>query len=119
MGRETEVKLRIANVAELRKKLRRAGARVVAGGLGRVHEFNTLYDTASGDLRKSDRLLRVRVDTPTGEANKKGKKRFRVTFKGPVKESSVRKRSANDRRYGGNHKVREELELDIGDAKEF
>jgi adenylate cyclase class 2 len=43
-----------------------------------------------------------------------------LTFKGPVKRSAGAgspKRSANDRRFGGNHKVREEIELEIGDAK--
>ena len=97
-------------------------------GSGRVHEWNTLYDTAAAALRGRDELFRVRVETPAGAAgskgasskSKSGTKRFLLTFKGPVtpgggygsKRSSVR-----DRQFGGNHKVREEIELEIGDAK--
>jgi len=44
-----------------------------------------------------------------------------LTFKGPVKEavasSDSPERNANKRRYGSSHKVREEIELEIGDAK--
>jgi adenylate cyclase class 2 len=121
MARETEIKLRVEDVSEFRKKLRRVGARTVAGGSGRVHEWNTLYDTAAQDLRAKDLLLRVRVETPTDRSSSKTKKRFLLTFKGPVKggsaDSGPAKRSANDRRYGGSHKVREEIELEVGDAK--
>jgi adenylate cyclase class IV len=126
MARETEIKLRVADVAALRKLLHRLGARTVAAGSGRVHEWNTLYDTAAQDLRGRDQLLRVRVETATGSKSvgadsKKGKKRFVLTFKGPVEGggsgAGSTKRSTRDRRFGGNHKVREEIELEIGDAK--
>jgi adenylate cyclase class 2 len=128
MGREIEVKLRVRDVAALRKLLQRVGARTVTRGSGRVHEWNTLYDTAAADLRGRDELLRIRVETPAGvvgskrtmAGSKSGKRRFVLTFKGPVKGSAGSgspKRSASDRRFGGNHKVREEIELEIGDAK--
>ncbi|HEX3120968.1 MAG TPA: class IV adenylate cyclase [Candidatus Acidoferrum sp.] len=126
MARETEIKLRVEDVAALRKVLRRVGARTVAGGSGRVHEFNTLYDTPTQEVRAKDQLLRVRVETPAlalrsrpaGRGSTKRKKRFVLTFKGPVKDSSA-KATINDRHFGRNHKVREELELEIGDPKEF
>lgn len=127
MARETEIKLRIKDVRALRKMLPRVGARTVAAGSGRVHEWNTLYDTAAAELRGRDQLLRVRVETPAGPtdsnraaSSKNGKKRFVLTFKGPVKGSTGAgspKRGASDRRFGGSHKVREEIELEIGDAK--
>jgi adenylate cyclase, class 2 len=121
MARETEIKLRVGSIAEFRTKLRRIGARTVAPGSGRVHEWNTLYDTAAQELRGKDQLLRVRVETPTDRSRSKDKKRFLLTFKGPVKGggagSGSAKRSANDRRYGGSHKVREEIELEVGNAK--
>lgn len=128
MAREIEVKLRVEDVAALRKLLHRLGARTVASGSGRVHEWNTLYDTAAQELRGRDQLLRVRVETPTGATSSKhamahsktGKKRFVLTFKGPVTKSGgpgAEKPGASDRRFGGNHKVREEIELEIGDAK--
>jgi adenylate cyclase class 2 len=119
MARETEIKLRVADIAALRKKLRQVGARTVAGGSGRVHEWNTLYDTPGQDLRGKDRLLRVRVETPTDHSNSRNKKRFILTFKRPVKGARPfsPKRSTDDRRYGGIHKVREEIETEVGDAK--
>ncbi len=124
MGRETEIKLRVTSIAEFRKRLRRVGARLVEPGAGRVHEWNTLYDTAAQDLRGRDQLLRVRVEAAAAAADSKrarsssksGKKRFVLTFKGPV-SPHLGKRSVSDRRFGGNHKVREEIELEIGDAK--
>lgn len=125
MARETEIKLRIEDVAALRKLLHRVGARTVTGESGRVHEWNTLYDTSAEELRGRNQLLRVRAETPTGSTgaradSKRAKKRFILTFKGPVQggvDAGSVKRSASDRHYGGNHKVREEIELEIGDAK--
>ena len=119
MARETEIKLRVADINAFRKNLKRVGARTVARGSGQVHEWNTLYDTPGEDLRGKDLLLRVRVETRV-ERSKTSKKRVLLTFKGPVKGSKAfdaAKPSANDRRFGGNHKVREEIELEVGDAK--
>lgn len=130
MGRETEIKLRVESVAEFRKKLKRVGARTVAAGSGRVHEWNTLYDTAGSDLRRRDELLRVRVETPAGAAGSGGRKtkssgakagkRFVLTFKGPVEGAaagSAANRGGGISAFGGEHKVREEIELELSDAK--
>jgi adenylate cyclase, class 2 len=121
MARETEVKLRVASIADFQKKLKRVGARTVVAGSGRVHEWNTLYDTDSQELRGKDLLLRVRIETPINRSKSKNKKRFLLTFKGPLKggnaDSSSSKGSPNDRRYGSSHKVREEIELEVGDAR--
>ena len=120
MARETEIKLRVESVAEFRTKLKRVGARTVATGSGRVHEWNTLYDTAEQHLRRKDLLLRVRVETPTDGAKAHRKQRFLLTFKGPVRpgQAGGEKGQRGDG-YGGNHKVREEVELEIADAKAF
>jgi adenylate cyclase, class 2 len=124
MARETEIKLRIADVGEFRKKLKRVGAQTVVRGSGRVHEFNTLYDTEAQDLRGKDLLLRVRVETSTDRPSSKSKQRFLLTFKGPVRGARALESSAGigatggrERGYGGSHKVREEIELEIGDAR--
>ena len=124
MGRETEIKLRIRDVEAFRKLLKRVGARTVVRGSGRVHEFNTLYDTEAQELRGRGQLLRVRAETPTDRSKSKPKKRFLLTFKGPVPGSRVAAKagakSEAERRadgYEGNHKVREEIELEIGNAK--
>ena len=120
MGRETEIKLRVESIAEFRKKLRRVGARIIARGSGRVHEWNTLYDTKAADLRGRDELLRIRMETATaGSSAKARKKRFLLTFKGPVRAEGAAGETHPAQRdpIGGNHKVREEIELEVGDAK--
>jgi adenylate cyclase, class 2 len=89
-GREVEIKLRVSGAAEARRMLRAAGFRV---SKRRVFEKNTVFDTSSQTLRKSARLLRVR------EIGKIAK----LTYKGPPD--------------GGKHKSREELELDLSDAR--
>lgn len=89
-GREVEIKLPVSGAPEAGRLLRAAGFRVVKR---RVFEKNTLFDTASSALRKSARLLRVRE---IGKTTK-------LTYKGPPDP--------------GKHKSREELELEISDAR--
>ena len=119
MARETEIKLRVASIAELRKRLKLIGARPAVRGSGRVHEWNTLYDTAAAELRGRDELLRIRVETPADGLRSKRRKRFLLTFKGPTKDSSATSTedSAGHDGRGQNHKVREEIELEVVDAK--
>jgi adenylate cyclase class 2 len=57
---ETEIKLRIDDLADLISRLRALGARCH----GRVIERNTLLDTPAGDIRRRKRLLRLRIETP-------------------------------------------------------
>jgi adenylate cyclase class 2 len=89
-GREVEIKLAVSGAAEARRMLRAAGFRVFKR---RVFEKNTVFDASSQTLRKSTRLLRVR------EIGKIAK----LTYKGPPDI--------------GKYKSREELELDLSDAR--
>src|ERR1700683_904503 len=57
---ETEVKLRVDDLAALIRKLKRVGARCH----GRILEKNTLFDTPDSDFRHRGRLLRLRIETP-------------------------------------------------------
>jgi len=112
MARETEIKLRIADLAGFRRMLANLGARSVARGGGRVHERNILFDTAAKRLKKRSQLLRIR--TEASAARGKGRKhaqRVLLTFKGPVRKREKRDSS------GGGHKVREELELQVSDGE--
>jgi adenylate cyclase class 2 len=112
MGRETEIKLRINDVAALRKKLSRLGAKPAGKAKGRVWEQNTIFDTPQGGLAKHGQLLRVRVETPDGErAAAKVSPRVLLTFKRPVPERQTVPAGA-DRK----HKVREEIEVEASDA---
>jgi adenylate cyclase, class 2 len=89
-GREVEIKLPVSGAAEARRLLRAAGFRVFKR---RVFEKNTVFDTGGQTLRRSARLLRIRETGKTA----------RLTYKGPPD--------------GGKHKSREELELELPDAR--
>jgi adenylate cyclase class 2 len=89
-GREVEIKLAVSGAGVAMRMLRAAGFRVYKR---RVLEKNTVFDTGGETLRKSARLLRVRE---TGKIAK-------LTYKGPPDH--------------GKHKSREELELDVSDAR--
>lgn len=55
--REVEIKISLDNPAELNRKLRAAGFRLITP---RTHEMNTLYDFPGQPLRKRGELLRIR-----------------------------------------------------------
>lgn len=94
---ETEVKLRIANLSALRRRLRALGAR----SEGPVHEFNTLFDTPDRVLARRGELVRLRIITDS-----RRRRRALLTFKGP---SGVH----------GPYKVREEFEHEVVDPELF
>lgn len=109
MGQETEIKLRIEDVKELRRNLQRLGAKI---SVPRTREVNVLFDTAASDLKKREELLRIRTETPAarGKRVKAGQRRVLLTFKRPVK-------SRGKGEVSGRHKTREELELEASDAE--
>jgi adenylate cyclase class 2 len=86
---ETEIKLRVENVPEMRRLLRAAGFTI---SRRRVFESNVIFDTPKLAMRRAGTLLRVRTAGGTST----------ITYKG---RSAVAK-----------HKTREELELEIADA---
>ena len=90
--KEVEIKFLVEDLRALRRKLRQTGFREVTP---RTHEINTLYDTAKGDLRKRDELLRIR----------KYGKRWIFTHKS--KGTSVR------------HKSRAETETEVADGEKL
>lgn len=85
---EVEIKLRVKDLAEIRRRLAAAGARRVS----KVRELNLLFDTTRRQLARQGRLLRVRQEDG----------RALLTYKGP----SAR---------GGRYKVREEVETTVAD----
>lgn len=100
---ETEIKLRIDDLPDLLRRLRKIGAR----DHGRVFEQNTLYDTSDGDLRRHGRLLRLRVET-----SRDGRSSAKFTSKAPVPAAY-----ASGRRERSNpaprHKERLEREAEV------
>lgn len=118
MARETEIKLHIGDLKAFERKLKKLGAKTSGPNGGKVHEFNTIFDTPDGGLAKHGQLLRIRAETAhkaSGVAGNKlrpaeGKaigRRIVLTFKQP---------SMNTVNEGGERfKVREETELEVAD----
>ena len=90
MAKEIEIKFRIADAAGLRRRLRRAGFRLVTP---RTYEDNQLYDFPGAVLRGRGELLRLRQ---YGKA-------WKLTHKARGTE--------------GRHKSREETETALEDGK--
>jgi adenylate cyclase class 2 len=106
MGKEREIKLRIADLPALSRALRRLGARVVGP---RLHERNVLFDTPERSLASREQLLRIRAEFPVGRSPNLSP-RCLVTFKRPIVMPGSDKQA-------GRHKVREEIEMEVSDAK--
>jgi adenylate cyclase class 2 len=117
MAHEIEIKLHVKDPKELRAALKRLGAHLVSAGTKRVHEWNVVFDTVEERLRTRGELLRIRTETAAGSNSKRGGtkvKRSLLTFKRPVRGLSLpAERTGGPRR----HKIREEIELQVGDAK--
>jgi adenylate cyclase class IV len=109
-GKEVEIKLRVADLAAMKRALARAKAKPVGAGKGRVYEMNTLFDTPDGGLAKHGQLLRIRVETPEGRGAKAKQGRTVFTYKGPSAQDTAAS-AALGRRY----KVRDEYEVEAAD----
>jgi adenylate cyclase, class 2 len=107
MAKEIEIKLAVADVKQFQRKLRKLSAKAVGRAGGRVHEFNTIFDTPDGGLAKHGQLLRIRTESP--QPAKSGPSRVVLTFKQPAV------RGANEE--GERYKTREETELEVGDRQ--
>ncbi len=78
---EIEIKLRVADLPTLIRRLRRLGAVT----RGRVLERNTLFDTPDAAFRRQGRLLRFRIDAPARSVfSPAGPSRAALTFKAPA-----------------------------------
>ena len=106
VSKEREIKLRIEDLLGLRRRLAKVRARVVKP---RLHEHNSLFDTDERALAKREQLLRIRTELPAGRG-RKDVPRTVVTFKRPI----MTLRAGKNRE---RHKVREEIELEVSDAK--
>jgi len=89
-GKEIEVKFFLAHPERLCARLDELGAQVSAP---RVHEVNLRFDTPTGELTRSGRMLRLRRDS-----------QVRLTYKGPGEVS-------------GGARLRQELEFTVGDLQ--
>lgn len=115
-GKETEVKLRVADREALLCQL----ARLRASYGGRVHEMNTLYDTPDGALARKGKLLRIRVERPADRTKslakvpsaRRNSPAALLTYKGPVQPEESSKP-----RGGRRYKSREERQVRVADGE--
>jgi adenylate cyclase, class 2 len=113
MTHEIEIKLRVKDLKALRLALRRLGGRLVSAGRGRAHEWNMVFDTPEEKLRSRGELLRIRTETPAKSNSKPIRPKVEpalLTFKRPVGGRTM------PQGRPPRHKVREEIEVWIGDA---
>ena len=95
-GQEIEAKFHIKNLKNIELRLLELKAQLIQP---RVHEINLRFDRPDGELRNSQRVLRLRQD-----------EKARFTFKGPSEETT------------GGVMSRREIEFEVGDfesAKQF
>jgi adenylate cyclase class 2 len=113
---ETEIKLRVPDLPALHRRLKQLKARQVSP---RIHESNTLYDSARQDLRRRGQLIRIRVEQPTSPAGHRRRASSAVavlTYKGPAgaKPSKSLNKSPKSR-----YKVRQEFEVTLSDSDQM
>jgi adenylate cyclase class 2 len=118
-NQEIEIKLGVANVSALRRRLHQLGARQVSP---RTHESNTLYDTPTKVLARRGQLIRIRIQKPSPA--KHGEHRPQptqavLTFKGPPKSWPHVRHASQRARNKSRYKVREEVEIAISDAEQM
>ena len=131
-GNEIEIKLPVADMAAIRRRLRAAGAR--AGP--RLHEINVLFDTPEESLRRREMLLRVRVERRPGRGGgargpqerraladtrlfpPRGGQRAIVTLKAPPENPDGGGKGAGAQALNG-YKVRREVEFEVTDSLHF
>jgi adenylate cyclase, class 2 len=134
-GHEIEIKLRVADLAALRRRLRALGARPGP----RFHEINVLFDTPDQSLRRREMLLRLRVEcrpsrssvSSTPEARRarvnawlfppRAPRHAIVTLKAPPATSVQRGAAAVDPGSSARqaYKIRREIEFEAPDSVAF
>ena len=99
------MKLRVADRAQILRKLAALGAKPATA---RMHEMNTLFDTAEGALARRGRIVRIRVVTVArGARVRGGEPDVVLTYKGPAQGAGRTK-----------YKIREEREVRVAGGAE-
>ena len=115
---EVEIKLRVPDIAALRKRLKEVQAREI---IPRTHELNTLFDTPRQRLRHSGQLIRLRIEKPavaSGKAFPQQDFAAALTYKGPALRGHS-PRAGNEPTRRSRYKIREEAEVRVSGANEL
>jgi adenylate cyclase class 2 len=114
-GREIEIKLHVPDLRAMQRTLARLGAKAH----GRMFESNTLYDTSDSRLRKSGRLIRLRVEIraskrilPARATASLAPQRAVLTYKAPIA-------GPTKTRITGGYKEREEIEIEVANSADL
>jgi adenylate cyclase class 2 len=108
---EIEIKLRVPDVAAVRRQLKHLQAREIAP---RTHESNTLYDTPRHDLKRRGRLIRIRIERPAssfGETRPDENAAAVLTYKGPPRLSRNTQKPGRHSKIRGHFKIKDEAEV--------
>jgi adenylate cyclase class 2 len=118
-NQEIEIKLRVDDVAALRTRLKRLGARK---SRPRTYESNTIYDTPEKDLTAHGQLIRIRVESPNSHVARKdlvSNSKFTLTYKGPHRSLRGAQNTPASLGKPVRYKIREEIEVGIADAEQM
>jgi predicted adenylyl cyclase CyaB len=116
---EIEIKLPVADVPALRRRLNQLNARLTSP---RTHEFNTLYDTPKKNLARRGQLIRIRVEQPASRNGRKHRPpptEAVLTYKGPAQRASGGRPTIDRTKKKDRYKVREEIEITISDGEQM
>jgi adenylate cyclase class IV len=126
LPKEIEIKLRVEDIADLRRRLAAAGARVGkrdgARRRGQVFEHNVIFDLPGEPLRKRGALLRLRWRMPVSHPRathaaglRKKKMKAPPRWTQPLGDAVFTYKGRATRR--GGYKVADELEMAVGDPR--
>jgi adenylate cyclase class 2 len=116
---EIEIKLRVQDIDALRGRLKKLRARQIAP---RTHEFNTLYDTPQQSLRRRGQLIRVRIERPASNFEKKRPTEnvaAILTYKGPSRSSRINRKAPTSSKISRHFKIKDEAEVCVLEAGEL
>ncbi|MFY9730144.1 MAG: class IV adenylate cyclase [Candidatus Acidiferrales bacterium] len=105
-NREIEVKLLVADVSAMLRKLKNLGARYES----RVLERNTLYDTPDSDFRRRGALLRIRAETARPLAGGQARSPAR---RSPTHRTILTSKAPAALRSPGDRRYKEKLEREL------
>jgi adenylate cyclase class 2 len=116
-NQEIEIKLRVADVAALRRCLKHLRARESSP---RTYEFNTLYDTPKKDLGRRGRLIRIRFERTSSHGsgkNRPGAVKSTLTYKGPAQSLSSARITPGKLKKAARYKIKEEIEVAVSNGE--
>ena len=118
-NQEVEIKLRVADVSTLHRRLKQLRARQI---LPRTYESNTLYDTPTRNLTRRGQLIRIRVERSNAKVRNSHPAQSTnavLTYKSPLvsfRSSQTAPRARNDK---ARFKIRHEVEVIVSDGTQM